>query len=231
VIAMPSAALSAEDVTYRYGSFVALSRVSLTLEAGEIDVLLGHNGAGKSTLLRCLAGWQRVESGRILLDGQPMRAAQPHQGRPVLVPDTPSFYAELTAWEHLQFIAQLYGRTNWQDAAQRLFTVFGLAAHRAAYPSSFSRGMQYKLALSIALLVQPSVLLLDEPFGPLDSDSSVALWHELEAYAHGGGAVLAAAHQMPDIVRPHRYLRLRDGRVVADGPDEELDAAGPPEDA
>jgi ABC-2 type transport system ATP-binding protein len=129
------------------------------------------------------------------------------------VPDTPSFYAELTAWEHLQFIAQLYGRTQWRPEAERLFEVFGLAAHKEAYASSFSRGMQYKLALCIALLAQPAVLLLDEPFGPLDPDSATALWHELRERAHGGAAVLVAAHQLPDVVRPERFLRLADGRL------------------
>ncbi len=185
-------------------------------------MLLGRNGAGKSTLLRCLAGWQRIDRGSISLGGRPLREVQPHAGRPVLVPDTPSFYAELTAWEHLQLLGQLRGLRGWKDAADRLLEVFGLTAHKGAYPSSFSRGMQYKLALSIALLMQPRVLLLDEPFGPLDADSATALWHELERHARDGGAVLIAAHQMPEVVKPHRFLRLLDGHLeVGDKPDAE----------
>ncbi len=165
-------ALAATGLFYRYGSYEALSGVDLTLEAGAIDVLLGTNGAGKSTLLRCLAGWYRPERGSVTLGKRPLQAAAARVGRPVLVPDTPCFYAELNAWEHLQFTSQLYGRRAWQGEAARLLAAFGLAGHEQAYASSFSRGMQYKLALAIALLAQPAVLLLDEPFGPLDSESA-----------------------------------------------------------
>lgn len=208
--------LSAKDVRYRYGAFEALRGVSLTLERGELVALVGRNGAGKSTLLRCLAGWYQLEQGTVE-NGAPRSAS-----RVVLVPDTPSFYAELTAWEHLQFISQLHGRTPWQDEAHRLLATLGLAGHEGAYASSFSRGMQYKLALAVALLSRPDVLLLDEPFGPLDALSSEALYKELRRFAAEGGGVLVSAHQMPQAVVPDRFLLLEDGCFLVEGSAEEL---------
>ena len=217
----PLPLLSASGLGYRYGSFIALRDVSLELGPGEIVALVGRNGAGKSTLLRCLAGWSELEAGTVTAGSA---RAQTHR-RPagiVLVPDTPSFYAELTAWEHLQFISQLHGRTAWQDEARRLLTALGLAGHERAYASSFSRGMQYKLALAVALLSRPDVLLLDEPFGPLDAISAEALYGELGRFAAEGRAVLVSAHQMPAGVEPDRYLLLEDGQVLAAGSAREL---------
>ena len=213
----PSALLlSASGLGYRYGSFAALRDVSLELSPGEIVALVGRNGAGKSTLLRCLAGWYQIEEGEVspgLLTGEDRASV----ARTVLVPDTPSFYGELTAWEHLQFISQLHGRTAWQPEAKRLLGALGLGGHEKAYASSFSRGMQYKLALAVALLSRPDVLLLDEPFGPLDALSSEALYGELRRFAAEGRGVLVSAHQMPEAVAPERFLLLEDGRILTQG--------------
>ncbi len=210
--------LSALDLRYRYGAFEALRGVSLNLGAGELVALVGRNGAGKSTLLRCLAGWYQVEAGSVR--SGPAQNAAPC--RVVLVPDTPSFYAELTAWEHLQFISQLHGRVSWQAEAGQLLKALGLKGHERAYASSFSRGMQYKLALAVALLSRPEVLLLDEPFGPLDALSSEALYGELRRFAAEGRAVLVSAHQMPQAVAPDRFLLLENGELLVDAAAEEL---------
>ena len=93
----------------------------------------------------------------------------------------------------------------------------GLEGHERAYASSFSRGMQYKLGLAIALLSGPEVLLLDEPFGPVDALSSETLYQELRRFAAEGRGVLVSAHQMPPSVAPDRYLLLEDGQILCDG--------------
>ena len=212
--------LRATDLGYRYGAFQALRGVNLSLHPGEIVALVGRNGAGKSTLLRCLAGWFRLEEGQVELLTDATAAGR--DARVVLVPDTPSFYAELTAFEHLQFIAQLHGRRDWRDDARRLLEALNLTGHERAYASSFSRGMQYKLALAVALLSRPDALLLDEPFGPLDALSSEALWAELQRFAAEGRAVLVSAHQTPGMVAPHRFLLLEGGEIRAEGTAQEL---------
>src|SRR2546423_5407002 len=111
--------LEAANVSYAYGSFWAVSRVSLHLQSGELVALVGRNGAGKTTLLRCLAGWAPVTVGEVRVLGLPVaRAERAVREHVVLVPDTPPFYDELSAWEHLQFVAQVGRLPPWQDRAQ-----------------------------------------------------------------------------------------------------------------
>ncbi|MEO8393539.1 MAG: ABC transporter ATP-binding protein, partial [Chloroflexota bacterium] len=161
--------LKVTEVGYRYGSFSALTDVSIEVEAGELIALVGRNGAGKSTLLKCIAGWTRPTDGEIFLMGDKIdhneRFVRSHI---VLVPDTPPFYDELTAWEHLQFNAQAHRKDDWESQAEDLLDRYGLLNNKDAFPFSFSRGMRYKLALCMALLIGPKILLLDEPLGPLD---------------------------------------------------------------
>lgn len=215
--------LRVSGVHFHYGSYHALDDVTFEVHGGEIAALVGRNGAGKSTLMRCIAGWTPLRDGDVLIDGVSLRQSErSYRQHLLLVPDVPVFYPELTAWENLQFIAQVRGQRGWQEEAERRLSVFGLLEHRTAYPSSFSRGMQYKLALSLALLAQPELLLLDEPFGPLDPLSATALWDEIRAYTEGGGAVLMSSHQLPRDVQPDRFIALEGGRVLIDGSTEGL---------
>jgi len=218
--------LQLTDVSYTYGSYQALNQVSFDVEAGELVVLAGRNGAGKTTLLRCIAGWNQVTHGQVDLLGTPIYQAERTLRRNlILVPDTPPFYNDLTASEHLRFIAQVNRLTNWRDTAQDLLKRFGLTSNQAALPAALSRGQRYKLALCMALLVDPQLLLLDEPFGPLDPFSAHQLWYDLWARRERGKAVLLSSHQSPLNVRPDRYLFMEGGDLVADGmPDDLKDA-------
>src|SRR5919201_1640831 len=198
-----AAVLEAANVSYAYGSFWAVSRVSLHVQAGELVALIGRNGAGKSTLLRCLAGWTPVRVGEVRVLGLPVaRAERAIREHVVLVPDTPPFYDELSAWEQLQFVAQVGRLLHWRDRAEELLRRFGLWSQRQALPLAFSRGMRYKLALCLSLLVAPHLLLLDEPFGPLDPVSADRLWDDLCVYRDTGMGILLSSHQLP-------VLRLR----------------------
>ncbi|MCZ7671295.1 MAG: ABC transporter ATP-binding protein [Chloroflexi bacterium] len=144
-----------QGLNYRYGLNPALEDVSLTLAGGELAALVGRNGAGKSTLLRCIAGWTRATQGEILLQGQAIyqneRWTRQHI---VLIPDTPPFYESLTAWEHVQMVTQLHRLKNWEAEAQKLFEHFGLWSNRDSFPTMYSRGMRYKLALCLAFLLK-----------------------------------------------------------------------------
>jgi ABC-2 type transport system ATP-binding protein len=215
--------LRVSKLRYTYGPAQALNDISFAIEPGELVVLAGRNGAGKSTLLRCIAGWARPAQGEILIDGKPLsqneRAARQSM---MLVPDTPVFYDQLTAWEHLTFIARAYRLDGWEAQAEQLLEHFGLSAQRDYYPFTFSRGMQYKLGLCLTLLVEPSLLLLDEPFGPLDPLSSEQLWHDLEIYREAGVAILLSCHQLPTETQPDRYLLMEQGTLLGDGTPKRL---------
>ena len=118
----------------------------------------------------------------------------------VLVPDTPPFYDELTAWEHLQFNAQAHRLRRLGGAAPKTCsTATGLLNNKDAFPFSFSRGMRYKLALCMGLLVEPKILLLDEPLGPLDPVSADELWIELNRHRNEG--MTHPAEQPPTAAR------------------------------
>ncbi|MDI3317613.1 MAG: ABC transporter ATP-binding protein [Bacillota bacterium] len=234
-----AALLDAEGLTYAYGEYRAVDGASFAIRPGELVALVGRNGAGKSTLLECLAGWRRPERGRVRLLGTPVGEEEVrHRSAVLLVPDTPPFYEQLTAWEHLAFVAQLRRRpaAEWQPEAERLLRRFTLWEQRNGYPYAFSRGMRTKLAVAVALVARPQVLLLDEPFGPLDPISAADLWQELTAFATGGAerepdrepeqehragggrtAVLLSSHRLPPEVEPDRILVLEQGRLLAEG--------------
>jgi ABC-2 type transport system ATP-binding protein len=217
--------LAVKDVGYRYGQNWALSGISFDLAPGTLSVLAGRNGAGKSTLLRCLAGWARPTRGDVELLGTSLYSYERQaRGRVLLVPDTPPFYDELTEWEHVQFVAQANQLTDWQRPSESWLRQFGLWAARDAYPFSLSRGMKYKLALCLALMLKPPLLLLDEPLGPLDPVSASLLWDELERRRNAGMTILLSSHQTPP-VDPDRYLLMENGTLIGDVAGHEAAAA------
>jgi ABC-2 type transport system ATP-binding protein len=216
--------LKVTEVGYRYGSFSALTEVSFEVGAGELIALVGRNGAAKSTLLKCIAGWTRPTDGEVYLMGEKIdrneRFARSHI---VLVPDTPPFYDELTAWEHLQFNAQAHRvGGEWEEHAEDLLDRYGLLNNRDAFPFSFSRGMRYKLALCMGLLIGPKILLLDEPLGPLDPVSADELWIELNRHRNDGMTILLSSHQLPPNAYPDRYFIMEQGEVIASGTPDDM---------
>lgn len=217
--------LAVDQVSYRYGSLFALSNVSFTADPGELIALVGRNGAGKSTLLRCIAGWTRATSGDVHILGKSVtRSERSIRQHVILVPDTPPFYDELTAWEHLQFCAQVNLLRDWEEMGEYLLDTYGLLPNRDAFPFTFSRGMRYKLALCIALLVSPELLLLDEPLGPLDPVSADELWQELNQHRSEGMTILLSSHQLPYEAHPDRYIIMEQGALLTEGTPDALRA-------
>lgn len=222
-MAEESPLLVVSGVSYRYGSFNALTEVSFQAEPGELIALVGRNGAGKSTLLKSIAGWTRPTDGEVLIMGkQVAREERFIRQYVVLVPDTPPFYDELTAWEHLQFNAQANRKRDWEERAETLLEKYGLINNRDAFPFAFSRGMRYKLALCMGLLIEPKILLLDEPLGPLDPVSADNLWRELNGHRDEGMTILLSSHQLPPDAHPDRYIVLEEGEIIAEGTPDEL---------
>jgi len=215
--------LRVSKLRYAYGRDVILHDVSFRVDGGELIVLAGRNGAGKSTLLRCIAGWTSVTSGTVQVAGRSLEEAEREARRQlILVPDLPIFYDALTAWEHLRLVAGANRIPTWEAQAEELLGHFGLWEDRDDYPFTYSRGMRYKLALCLALLVEPPLLLLDEPLGPLDPVSADQLWRDLGVYREAGMAILLSSHQLPADEQPDRYLLMEQGELVGDGTPAEL---------
>lgn len=206
--------LRVEGLGYRYGKTEVFGGASFALRAGEVAFLTGPNGAGKSTLLRCLAGWDAPAEGFVELCGARFDGSDRAQ-RSLLafVPDVPSFYDDLTAGEHIRFVRQANRLDAADDPSDELMARFGLDGQRDRLPSSYSRGMRQKLALVLALARAPRLLLLDEPYGPLDPDAAAVLSALVGEARDAGAAVLVSCHHDVPNLRPDKLARLEGGRL------------------
>jgi heme exporter protein A len=207
--------VSAEDVSRHFGRRRAVSRVTFHATRGTILGLLGPNGAGKSTLLAMLATLLKPSSGAIrygTLDptgGAALRARIGVLGHDLFL------YPELTARENLAFFAGLYGIADSDARARAALERAGLDARRDDPVANFSRGMRQRVALERALIHEPRLALLDEPFTGLDDASTGALLARLRALRDSGAIVILATHDL-DLAEGllDRALFLRDGRIV-----------------
>lgn len=208
--------LQARELSRSYGKFQALMPTDMTLHSGEIAVLLGSNGAGKTTLLLCLSGLLRPTTGRITIGGHDLYDDEREAKRQLaFVPDVPRFYMELTAWEHLYFIAQAHEvGADFSKRAETLLREFGLWDARNLYPHNYSRGMRLKLGLLIALIRPFKVLLLDEPTSALDIESVGFLVRRLKELRQSGASILLSSHD-PNIARElaDRTLKIHNGYI------------------
>ncbi len=214
--------LQVEDLTVQYGAYTAIAGLNLGIPRGQYVVLIGENGAGKSSLLKCVGGWIRPSQGSLRMDGQLFEEHERALRAQVkLVPDTPAFYPELNAWEHVDLVMSAHRRRRDEDLrreARSWFDAFGIDRSREAYPSSFSRGMQYKLAIIMSILTRPNVLLLDEPYGPLDPASQSYLAGQLTQLAAMGVSIIVSTHLLPNEHPPERVIMLDQGSLALDIP-------------
>ena len=208
--------LTVVGVSRHYGRRRALSRVSLQARAGEIVGLLGPNGAGKSTLLGVLATLVAPSRGRVLYGGLPARELGAGLRRRLgYLSHDLQLYPELTAGENLDFFARLYGDTRPADRVAAALARARLTDRGEDRVGGFSRGMRQRLALERALLHEPRLVLLDEPFTGLDERSVGDFAARLRGLRTAGRIVLLATHDL-DIVDGllDRAVVLRAGRTV-----------------
>lgn len=214
--AEPGKQVELVDVTRTYGDVRALDSISLTLGGGEFHCLLGPNGSGKSTLFRLLLGLTRPTAGRV--ETGDCRLACGFQ--------RPNFYPDLTVRENISVFARLIGGTDWEFTRH---VVEKLRLQRALdrRAGDLSGGFARKLDLTLALLKQPDLLLLDEPLGALDDVSTAQLLDLLERYAGGDKTVVVSTHRVTAF-EPFldRVTVLHDGTIVLDERLSALDREG-----
>jgi heme ABC exporter ATP-binding subunit CcmA len=208
----------AAGLTRHYGRRRALGQVSFTCRAGEVIGLLGPNGAGKSTLLAILSTLLKPTAGEVTYGTHTARraGAELRQRLGWLGHDL-QLYPELTARENLVFFARLQGLPDVGARVAQSLADARLDTRADDLVSSYSRGMRQRLALERALLHDPRLLLLDEPFTGLDGRSAEALASRLTRLARDGRIVVLATHEL-DLAGEAltRALILRDGRLVTD---------------
>ena len=203
-------ALQIINLSKKFKDFQALFPFDLSQEAGEMVVLQGHNGSGKTTLLNCISYLIPPTTGEVKVAGFDMQL-QEQEARKHLafVPDVPRFFLELTAWEHLRFIAAANESLDgFEQRAEKLLRDFNLWHVRNHFPHRFSRGMRLKLGLLLGLIRPSSVLMLDEPTSALDQQGTRLLIEELERHKAQGSAILLSSHD------PALADRLADRKVL-----------------
>ncbi len=212
----------------------AVNVLSFDVAPGEILGLVGPNGAGKTTTLRCLAGILVPTRGVISIGAFDLTANPVEAKRQLaFLPDEPRLFDHLTTWEHLNFMARLYGVNDWQEKARALLSDFELLGKEDALPSELSRGMKQKLAIACGFLHSPKLVLLDEPLTGLDPAGMRKMKGALTERARGGAALILSSHLLTLVEELcSRILIIDRGKAVALGTIEEIRSqlAGP-EDA
>lgn len=210
------AAVSTVGLTKTYGDLVALAPLDLTVHDGEALALVGHNGSGKTTLLRMLAGLLEPSEGAAGVFGEPVGSlsARAHVS---YLSDNPTFYDDLSVWEHLEYTARLHGRDDWEQDAADLLGILGIYERADDLPSRFSRGLRQKAQIAVGLIRPLRVLLVDEPFVGLDAAGKEALLALLDDLHGQGVTLLVATHELSFVERVGRCLALRNGELLHDG--------------
>ena len=205
------------DVSRTYGRRRALNRVSLTAQAGSITALLGPNGAGKSTLLSIASTLLQPTSGEVRYgDVEARQGGAAVRARIGLLAHDLYLYPELTAAENLRFFASVYALSEVERRVDAALARAGLADRRDDAVSGFSRGMRQRLALERALIHDPRLVLLDEPFTGLDEAARNALRARLDAVRASGAIILLTTHDTAAVAGlTDAAVSLVDGRVAA----------------
>ncbi len=178
-----TAAVAVEDISVHYGAAVAIAGVSLTVEAGEYAVLLGPSGCGKTTLLSVIAGFVKPSRGRVLIGGQDMTAVAAKDRPTTTVFQDYALFPHLSVVDNVAFGLRMrgVGRRERRARAEAMLALVGLPDTGGRRPHELSGGQRQRVALARALVVEPQVLLLDEPLGALDLGLRRQMQQELKA--------------------------------------------------
>ena len=190
--------LKMEHLTKHYkGSSKGVTDLSLHIAPGDIYAFIGHNGAGKTTTLKCVTGIQDFDAGTIQIGGKDIRKAPLACKRQIAyIPDNPDLYEYLTGIQYLNFIADVFavGAKDREERIQKYADAFEITASLGDLISTYSHGMKQKLALLSALVHQPKLLVLDEPFVGLDPKAAVILKDIMHSICSEGGAIFFSTH-------------------------------------
>ena len=212
----------------------AADNVSLTVESGDIYGFIGHNGAGKSTTIRAVVGVLDFTEGDIFIDGHSVKTDSLECKKiTAYIPDNPDFYENLTGIQYLDFISDVFGisaaerQKRIKDFADR----FEITDSLGDLISSYSHGMKQKLAIISALIHEPKLMVLDEPFVGLDPKAAFTLKQIMHEICEKGTAIFFSTHVL-DVAEKlcNKVAIIKQGRLISQGTMEELTRGGSLED-
>lgn len=218
--------LEIKGLTKCYGEKTAVDDLSLHIAPGTIYGFIGHNGAGKTTTLKAAVGILDFDKGEILIDGKSIKD-DPIACKRVLayIPDNPDLYEYMTGIKYLNFIADIFGVSPEarKERIEKYAGLFELTKDLAQPVSAYSHGMKQKLAIIAALLHEPKLILMDEPFVGLDPLASHQLKTQMKAFCAQGGAIFFSTHVLEVAEKLcDRVAILRKGQLVREGAMEQV---------
>jgi ABC-2 type transport system ATP-binding protein len=213
-------------LTKRYDQFTAVRDLSFSVRPGEVMGLVGPNGAGKTTTLRCATGIIPATEGTIALCGIDLVADPVGAKRQMaFIPDEPRLFDYLTVWQHMNFVARLYGVADFAPRAEALLLQLEMADKKLLLPGELSRGMKQKLAIACGLLHQPKIVIFDEPLTGLDPGGIRRMKDVMRTLAREGTAIILSSHLLSLLEEVCTHLLiLKDGEKVAVGTVAEVHA-------
>ncbi len=218
--------LKIENLTKIYGEKKAVDNLSLEIQAGEIYGFIGHNGAGKTTTLKACCGILNFEEGEIFIDGvsvkeNPLLCKQ----KIAYIPDNPDLYAFMTGAQYLRFVADIFGVSAEDRKArvEKYAAALGLLSDLPQGISTYSHGMKQKLAVISALIHEPKLLVMDEPFVGLDPKAAHTLKELMREICNEGGAIFYSTHVLEAAEKLcDKVAIIKDGRLIKTGTMEEV---------
>lgn len=218
--------LKLEHLTKIYGEKKAVDDLTLEIKPGEICAFIGHNGAGKTTTLKICCGILQADGGEVWVDGVSVRENPLEAKRKLAyLPDNPDLYEYMTGIQYLNFIADVFG-VDAQTRAERIAAYsekFALTADLAQPISAYSHGMKQKLAIISALLHDPKLILMDEPFVGLDPVAAHTLKQMMREFCAAGGAIFFSTHVLEVAEKLcDRVAIIRQGKLIRAGSMDEV---------
>lgn len=219
--------LEIRNYTKAYGEGkLACDNISLSVEAGDIYGFIGHNGAGKSTTIKAVVGVLDFEQGEILIDGHSVKD-EPMQCKQITayIPDNPDLYENLTGIQFLNFVADVFhiDASTREERIRKYADLFEITPSLGDLISAYSHGMKQKVAIISALIHEPKLLVLDEPFVGLDPKAAFILKQIMHEMCKKGSAIFFSTHVL-DVAEKlcNKIAIIRNGRIMESGKLEEL---------
>ncbi len=213
----PAAPIEVISASRWYGNVVAVNEVSFAVGPG-ITGLLGPNGAGKSTLLHMLSGFLKPSRGEVRLFGEPMWQNPAMYARVGLVPERESVYPFLTGRKFVELSAQLHGLADVRAATEKAIAAVEMEPHQERATGGYSKGMKQRIKVAAAMVHDPEVLLLDEPFNGMDPHQRLQMMALLRGMADAGRVILFSSHILEEVEQlSDSILVVVGGRLAASG--------------